>query len=94
MRIVPNHENNQRGCQYCLDGETKRFCGKMRIFCPVAECPYSVLDKYKTYEEFMASEDSVIHVGEFFSTVAGCYELAKQTHSTKRIFSDGDNRIF
>lgn len=94
MRVIPKYENKQRGCSDCLHSETKRFAQQFRVFCPHRKCPYTVLDKYKTYEEFMASEDSKILVGEFFNTVAGCYELAKQTHSTKRIFSDGDNRIF
>ena len=28
--------------------------------CPYDECPYHVLDKYETYEEYVESEDSKI----------------------------------
>jgi hypothetical protein len=92
MRLVLGFEKKQRGCQYCLHSDMKRYKGQVRTFCPHRECPYTVLDKYESYEEFMESEDSMILVGEFFTSVAGCYELAKQTHSPKRMFSDGDHR--
>lgn len=93
MRVVPGYEKKQRGCQYCLHSDMKRHAGQMRTFCPHSECPYDVLDKYETYERFMESEDSLIRVDEYFSTVAGCYELARQAHSPKRVFSDGDSKI-
>ena len=93
MRVIPKFENKKRGCQYCLHAETKRFCGQIRIFCPHGECPYYVLDKYETYEKFMASQDSLILVGEFFTTIPSCYELQKSSIAPRRIFSDGDQRV-
>ena len=64
-----------------------------RLTCPFEECIYCVLDKYDTYEEFMASEDSKIMVTEFFQTVASCYELSTSTHSPNRSYSDGENWV-
>lgn len=94
MRVVPGYEKKQRGCQYCLHSSEIRYGGQYRTACPFGECPYKMLDQYKTYEEFIASEDSRILVDEFFTSVAGCYELAKQAHTTKKIFSDGDQRLY
>jgi hypothetical protein len=93
MRIVPGYEKKQRGCEWCLHKSIARSGRDIRTGCPFDECPYRVLDKYKTYEEFMASEDSKILVNEFFTSVAGCYELAKQAQSPKKIYSDGDHRL-
>jgi hypothetical protein len=90
---VPGYEKKQRGCQYCQDMKVKRFNGDTRTACPFIECPYTVLDKYKIYEEFMASEDSKILVNEFFKTVATVYELSSKPCKTKCLFSDGDARI-
>ncbi len=94
MRLVPYYEKKQRGCQYCANVEIVeggRSKGS-RTCCPFDECPYAVLDKYKTYEEFMKSEDSKILVNEFFSTVASCYELQSRM-TPNRSFSDGDSRV-
>ena len=90
MRVVPSYEKKQRGCEACLHVGKVRDCSVWRIACPFAECPYHVLDKYKTYEEFMASEDSKILVNEFFSSAASCYELASINCSPKRVYSYGD----
>lgn len=93
MRVVPFYEKKQRGCQYCLHVQTVRHEGEFRTACPFTECPYHVLDKYDSYEEFMESEDSKIPVTEFFTTVAGFDKLAKYGQSPKKIFSDGDDRV-
>lgn len=91
-RVLGATEKKQRGCQYCLHVTSKRHEGQIRNACPFIKCPYEVLDKYKTYEEFMESEDSKILVEEFFTSVAGCYELSSCEHTPKRIFSDGDSK--
>lgn len=93
MRPVPLYEKKQRGCQYCKDMCVKVYGKETRTACPFAECPYTVLDKYNSYEEFMASEDSKILVTEFFHTVATVYELSANPSKTKCLFSDGDSRI-
>lgn len=92
MRKVLGFEKKQRGCQYCADMKLGRFDGESRTCCPFAVCPYHVLDKYKSYEDFMASEDSKILVNEFFSTIASCYDLA-MPRTPNRGFSDGDSRV-
>lgn len=93
MRCVPFYEKKQRGCQYCQNMQKENFGEGLRTACPFDECPYTVLDKYKTYEEFMASEDSKILVNEFFKTVATVYEFSASPCKTKILFSDGDGRI-
>jgi hypothetical protein len=72
---------------------TAKYKNDSRTGCPFEECPFTVLDKYKTYEEFMASEDSKILVNEFFKTVATIYEFSANPSKTKCLFSDGDGRI-
>jgi hypothetical protein len=66
--------------------------GQNQTSCPFDECPFSVLDKYNSYEEFMASEDSKIMVTHFFETVASIYELSANPSKTKCLFSDGNVR--
>lgn len=93
-RVLPGFEKKQRGCQYCLHVTEFRLRGKFRNACPFDECPYEILDKYKTYEEFMASEDSKIFVNEYFSTVPTLYELSCLSHAPKGIFEDkGDFKM-
>ena len=94
MRPVPSFEKKQRGCQYCQDMQVKKFRSETRTACPFLECPYTVLDKYNTYEEFMASEDSKILVQNFFATVATVYEFSANPAKTKCLFSDGSSRCF
>lgn len=90
LRVVPNYEKKKRGCQYCALSEKAWVRGALRICCTKDQCPYTVLDKYSTYEEFMASEDSKIMVDQFFDTAAGCYVLSAQGRSPRRTVSDGD----
>ena len=93
MRIVRMYENKQRGCKYCTHVSQKKQGYATLTACPFDECPYKVLDKYDTYEEFMASEDSMILVAEFFQTVADCYILSSAVRKTPKMCSDGDFKI-
>lgn len=93
MRVVRYYEKKQRGCESCLEHGMVLSKGAYRTACPHDDgCPYKVLDKYKTYEEFMASEDSKILVDEFFETAAGCYKNVSSSCVPKRVLSDGDWR--
>lgn len=92
MRAVPCYEKKQRGCCYCTHVKVKAFKGDSHTACPFDVCPFHVLDKYKTYDEFMASKDSKILVNEFFTTIASIYELASE-RKPSRGFSDGDHRV-
>lgn len=94
-RILHLFEKRQRGCQYCLHVTEYRMSGKFRNACPFDKCPYEILDKYNSYEEFMKSEDSMILVNEFFSTVPSVYELSCLSHAPKGIFEDrGDFKMY
>lgn len=55
MRLLKQTEIRQRGCQYCADRK-----GVKMMKCPYKKCPYGVLDKYKSYGEFILSKDSLI----------------------------------
>ena len=93
-RMLAAYEKKQRGCIYCLHVTTVRYNGEIRNACPFEECPYEVLSKYKTYEQFMASEDSKIFATEYFSTVPSMFELGAFPHAPKGIFEDkGDFKI-
>lgn len=59
MRKVHATERNKRGCRYCSD-MVIAGSGAIRTSCPHEQCPYHVLEKYETYEDYMASEDSKI----------------------------------
>lgn len=50
MRFLKQNEIRKRGCKYCADKK-----GVKRM-----QCPYKVLDKYKSYGEFLLSKDSLI----------------------------------
>jgi hypothetical protein len=91
MRTIPNFEKKKRGCIHCYDAKRKMYGTSERVTCPYDECPYRVLDKYDTYEEFMKSEDSRIMVNSYFSTVASAYELASYHKPTWQNNGD-DNR--
>lgn len=90
MRLLALYEKKKHGCQYCLHITPLKHEGEIRNACPFDECPYHVLDKYESYEKFMASEDSKILVSEFFTYVADCYELSTPNTVRNRVFSDGD----
>lgn len=96
MRVVPLREKTKRGCAYCKDMELKRIPSKggVRTSCPHDECPYHCLDKYDTYEEFMASEDAKILVDGFFQTVPSIYELSNANTQVKQIYRESESRVF
>ena len=89
-RFMSLKENRQRGCKYCLHMTMGKRRGQNQTSCPFDECPFTVLDKYNSYEEFMASEDSKIMVTHFFETVASIYEMSANPSKTKCLFSDGN----
>lgn len=93
MRDVSLREKMKRGCQCCKDMVAIPRGMTSRTSCPFDECPYHVLDKYESYEEFMASEDSKILVDGFFSSAASCYELANGNASVKRIIGNDSRRF-
>ena len=68
--------------------------GSNRLACPHNQCPYKVLGKYETYEEFMASEDSKILADGFFHTAASCYELSNGNATVKQVFGNKEYRGF
>jgi hypothetical protein len=87
MRILPTFEKKKRGCAYCNDmKQVHHGYQGLRNSCPYDECPYKVLDKYDTYDQFMASEDSKIPVDAFFQTMPSCYELQSNTATAKAVF--------
>lgn len=90
MRVIHMHENKKRGCLFCNDVITRKHGYATQTSCPYDECPYKVLDKYESYEDFMASEDSRILVEEFFQSVADCYTLSSCSKKQTRSWSDGD----
>ena len=93
-RLLTSFEKKQRGCSYCLHVDVVRLSCGIRNVCPYAECPYEVLEKYRTYEDYMASEDSLIMVNEYFSTLPSIYELSTFSHAPKGIFEDkGDFKM-
>lgn len=93
VRVVPYYEKKQRGCQYCLHTKHARDFHGIRTGCPFAECPFEVLDKYESYEAFMASEDSKILVDEFFTNNDWSVALTSNPNTPKKIFSDGDGKV-
>lgn len=92
VRVVHKPEMKKRGCLYCTDSELKKHGYATQTSCPHKECPYKVLDKYDTYEDFMASQDSRILVTEFFQTIADCYMLSSCSRKPTKTYSDGDFR--
>ena len=88
MRVLPLREKKKRGCRYCHEMKMINDHSNIRTNCPHDKCPYHVLDKYDTYEEFMASEDSKILVDGFFQTTASCYELSSGKIAIKKIYCD------
>lgn len=66
MRELEKKEIRKRGCDFCMDmkvGRKKKiypkstgFYMKMVKKCPYEKCPYTALDKYDTYGEFLKNE--------------------------------------
>ena len=86
-RVLHLSERKQRGCAYCLHVVYKDVKGVSRLACSFDKCPYQVLEKYKTYEEFLASEDSKILVDEFFQTAACDHELGNRNPLIQKMLS-------
>lgn len=93
MRLIKTTEKKKRGCESCKDKGLMYANGAVRSACPYEECPYHVLDKYDTYEEYMESEDCRILVNEFFQTIPECYESGRVSTRFRSIYSDGDSRV-
>ena len=94
MRPMSLREKNKRGCAVCEDMEVHRVFDVVRTCCPHDQCPYHVLDKYDTYEEFMASDDAKILVDGFFQTVPSIYEMSSGNAQVKKIYRDDASRPF
>jgi hypothetical protein len=62
MRLTAVDERKKRGCTYCVDKVvvSGRYGRGRNIECPHEECPYKVLDKYDTYDDYMESKESEI----------------------------------
>ena len=93
MRVVSFREKKKRGCWYCTDAQKTKDHGCIRTGCPHDVCPYHVLDKYDTYEEFLESEDSKILVGEFFQSKPSCYELSNGNVTVNQIYGGGKQEL-
>lgn len=95
VRLLKKFEKKQRGCDFCLDHRVwKDDADKPHFACIHNECPYKVLDKYETYDEFLASEDSRILVAQFFDLAGEDFKTHKITKRPMRMFSDGSSRIY
>lgn len=88
MRRLTKADMKQRGCDVCLDKTMIRENNKNHDVCKHEKCPYTVLDNYETYDEFLASKESRILVENFFSQVANCYTLGSISSKPQRMFSD------
>lgn len=64
MRVIKETEARKRGCDACkhvkssasihqAKDEKRTDCS--RFACPYAKCPYTELDKFETFEEYVAS---------------------------------------
>jgi hypothetical protein len=85
----------KRGCEWCTDRKRARSTdGVVRYGCIHSKCPYTILDKYETYDEFLDSDDSRIITPEFFRTSADCYELAQVRDNPYHLYFEGVSRRF
>jgi len=57
VRIIGKKELKKRGCNYCLHKGLTKVEEKKFSTCPYDVCPYKVLDKYNSYEEFLKKQD-------------------------------------
>lgn len=70
MRVLTIAERKKRGCGYCAN-MAKAYSQRRHSFrrmCPHAECPYTVLEKYDTYEDFLQSKESGINITALLDT--------------------------
>jgi hypothetical protein len=70
MRLLAAGEKKKRGCEWCAELGKKfdAHRGGMRLACPHRACPYTVLDKYDTYEDFLQSKESGINITALLDT--------------------------
>lgn len=95
MRYLRLYEKKQRGCAYCLDMSVVHDdYDKPHFSCKHSKCPYTVLDKYETYEEFLESEDSKILVPQFFEAAEELFKMGKISNKPQRLFSDGSGTAY
>lgn len=62
MKYLSECEPEKRGCYYhCTDTRLISVGkGNFRRYCIHEKCPYRILDKYETYEDYLKSPDSRI----------------------------------
>lgn len=61
MTLLTSCEHEKRGCYYCKDITRAQYGQRdVRLYCIHDECPYRVLDKYETYQDYLNSPDSRI----------------------------------
>lgn len=55
FRPLRQKEMNKRGCVYCLDMTVVKLRGRggRKLCCTHPKCPYRILDRFKTYEDFI-----------------------------------------
>lgn len=58
MRFVSRKESAERGCYYCTHSRSvpQSFQANVKdciIFCDYYDCPYSELDGYKKYDDYL-----------------------------------------
>jgi len=89
VRTLKLREQKKRGCCYCTE-VTKIVDAqkKSHTSCPHEKCPFTVLDKYNSYDEFLASEDSKILVEAFFEPALGKYRLENFSNTPGKLFID------
>lgn len=69
VRVVSSAEKKKRGCMYCVDNVREENSRGIHVgrYCPHDKCPYSELDKYDDYEEYMKATD----LSSFAKALAG-----------------------
>lgn len=72
----------KRGCQDCAH-VGRKASGWLGKGCPYKECPYKVLDKYNTYEEYLASDESKIKTPQFFMMGSEYCKIATRKKDTR-----------
>jgi hypothetical protein len=62
--------------------------------CPHEICPYAVLDKYDTYEEFLKSKDSKVDVAGLFCNESGDWRLTLPAKTCRPVQKSVYKRYF
>ena len=53
MRKLTFAEGKKRGCVYCRDVKKAAENRRQYLYCPHSECPYTELDNYNTYSDYL-----------------------------------------